>query len=72
MPAIVTPNQAGVARSTIGSPQISAAPRKAPSRLPSPPMITMNRMRKDWLTPKLSDSALPSQRKTIIAPARPQ
>ena len=58
--------------SPIGMMKISAAPKKEPIRLPSPPMITMNRMKKDWLMSKTLYSAPPYQRNTIIAPATPQ
>ena len=68
----VQPKNSGVARMTIGKPQIKAAPKNEPIRLPSPPMITMNRIRKDSLMLKESASAAPSQRNTISAPATPQ
>ena len=51
---------------------MNAAPKNEPIRLPSPPMITMNRIRNDWLMLKLSASDAPSQRNTISAPATPQ
>ncbi len=59
-------------RSTIGRMWIKAAPRKLPRRLPSPPMITMNKMVKERSIPNTDDSALPYQRNTSIAPATPQ
>ena len=51
---------------------MKAAPKNEPIRLPSPPMITMNRMRKLWLMSNTSASAPPYQRNTISAPATPQ
>ena len=66
------PNSAGTQFSRIGRPQMKAAPKNEPIRLPSPPMITMNRMMKDWLMLKQSASAAPSHRNTISAPATPQ
>ena len=58
--------------STIGRMKIKAAPKKEPIRLPSPPMMTMNRMKKDWLMSKTLYSAPPYQKNTIMAPATPQ
>ena len=51
--------------------QMKAAPAKEPIRLPSPPMMTMNRIWKERLIEKLEASAAPSQRKTMSAPATP-
>ena len=53
--------------------EMKAAPKNEPIRLPSPPMMTMNRMMKLWLMLKTSSASPPPyQRNTIIAPATPQ
>ncbi len=70
--AIGTPRRAEPLRRAIGSPCRRAAPRNEPSRVPSPPMITMNRIRKLRSIENTSGSALPYQKNTIRAPATPQ
>ena len=52
--------------------KISAAPKNEPVRLPSPPTMTMNRMKKLWFTSNTAASAPPYQKNTIMAPATPQ
>ena len=59
-------------RSAIGRMKISAAPKNEPVRLPRPPTITMNRIKKLWLTSNTAASAPPYQKNTSIAPATPQ
>ena len=45
--------------SKIGSSVMNAAPRNDPRMLPSPPMITMNRMRNERSSVKASGSTVP-------------
>jgi len=48
------------------------APKNEPVRLPRPPTMTMNRMKKLWLTSNTADSAPPYQKNTSRAPDTPQ
>ena len=55
----------------IGSKTINAAPINEPTTLPSPPIITMNKILNDRLMSKASDSAVPDQALKYKAPAIP-
>ena len=55
----VRPTSCGAFVRKMGSSTMNAAPRNEPSRLPSPPMITMNSTSKDRSIEYASLSALP-------------
>ena len=56
----------------VGSIEMKAAPKNEPIRLPSPPMMTMNRIVKLWLMLNASLASPPPYHRNIMqAPATP-